>query len=67
MVRQIVLSVFIAWFLKMLILRYGSVQLFGRLRPFFIGLPVGFFLGVGVGGIVDLIWFFGVGHAILHG
>lgn len=67
MVRQIVLSVFIAWLLKVLILRYGSVQLFARMRPFFIGLPVGFFLGVGVGGIVDLIWFFGVGHAVLHG
>ena len=67
MVRQIVFSVFIAWFLKMLVLRLGSVHLFGRLRPFFIGLPMGFFLGVGVSAVVDLIWFFGTGHAVLHG
>ena len=36
-------------------------------RPFFIGLVVGFFLGMGFSFVVDWIWFPGQGHPILHG
>jgi len=43
------------------------VHLFTRMRPLFIGLIIGFFLGVGISYGIDLIWFFGKGHAILHG
>jgi hypothetical protein len=67
MVRRIALSIFIAWALKSIILRLGGVTLYHRLRPFFIGLVVGFFLGVGTSYLVDIIWFFGKGHPILHG
>jgi hypothetical protein len=66
-VRRIALSIFIAWALKSIILRLGGVTLYHRLRPFFIGLVVGFFLGVGTSYLVDIIWFFGKGHPILHG
>jgi hypothetical protein len=31
-------SVFIAWLLKAMILRYGGPRLYLRLRPFFLGL-----------------------------
>ena len=67
MVRHIVFSVFIAWALKRLILRFGGAALYQRLLPFFIGLPVGFFLGVGISYLVDVIWFPGSGHPVLHG
>ena len=67
MVRRIALSVFIAWALKTIVLRLGGVALYRQLRPFFIGLVVGFFIGVGISYGVDLIWFFGKGHYILHG
>ena len=67
MTRHIVVSVFIAWLCKRLILHFGGVVLYRRLLPFFIGLPVGFFIGVGISYLVDAIWFFGKGHSILHG
>ena len=66
MVRRTALSVFIASALKTIILRIGGVALYRQLRPFFIGLIVGFFLGVGISYAVDVTWFFGKGHGILH-
>ena len=67
MVQRIALSVFLAWALKTLTLRFGGIGLYRQLRPFFIGLIVGFFLGIGCSYAIDAIWFFGKGHAILHG
>jgi hypothetical protein len=67
MVRHIVLSIFVAWALKAVILRYGGIGLYRGARPFFIGLIAGFFLGVGVSFAVDVIWFFGLGHYIHNG
>ena len=67
MVRRIVFSIFIAWLAKTLILRFGGIQLYRQLRPFFIGLPVGFFAGVGIAYLLDVLYFFGKGHPILHG
>ena len=67
MLHRTVASVFIAWGLKRLILRFGGVGLYRRLRPLFIGLIVGFFVGVGLSCIVDAIWFRGAGHYILNG
>lgn len=67
MLQRIVLSVFIAWAAKRLVLRFGGPALYRKMRPFFIGLIVGFFLGVGISYGVDAIWFFGSGHPILHG
>ena len=34
-------SIFIGWTLKAIILKYGGVKLFRRLRPFFLGLILG--------------------------
>lgn len=66
-VRLIVASVFIAWLLKVVTLKVGGISLYRRMRPFFIGLIAGFFLGVGISYGIDAIWFFGKGHPILHG
>ena len=59
-----VFSLFLAWACKSLILRLGGVQLYRRSQPFFIGLLVGYALGVGLSSLVDLIWFPGQGHSI---
>ncbi|MFP6642207.1 MAG: DUF6785 family protein [Candidatus Latescibacterota bacterium] len=65
--RLIATSVFIAWALKSAVLRVGGITAYRQMRPFFIGLIVGFFLGVGAAYAIDAVWFFGKGHAILHG
>ncbi|MFH1009380.1 MAG: DUF6785 family protein [Candidatus Latescibacterota bacterium] len=57
-------SIFIAWAAKWLIIRFGGVRLYRAARPFFFGLIVGSFLGVGISFAVDLIWFPGNGHEI---
>ena len=67
MMQLIGFSVFIAWLLKSVIMRLGGINLFRQLRPLFIGMIVGFFLGIGISYGVDAIWFFGKGHPILHG
>lgn len=65
--RLIWTAVFIAWACKVVVMRTGGITLYRELRPFFIGLIVGFYLGVGFSYGIDMIWFFGKGHAILHG
>jgi hypothetical protein len=67
MIRYQFLSIFLAWFLKLTILRLGGIRLYRRTWPFFIGLIVGFFLGMGGSILVDVIWFPGAGHPILNG
>ena len=60
-------SVFLAWACKWLILRFGGVALYQRLKPFFIGMVVGFFFAVFFSFGVDCFWFLGAGLPILHG
>ncbi|MBT4140736.1 MAG: hypothetical protein HOE48_22680 [Candidatus Latescibacteria bacterium] len=57
-------SVFFAWACKYLILRFGGVMLYRRMRPLFVGLLVGYALGVALSGVIDIIWFPGQGHYI---
>ncbi len=64
MVRYIVFSFVLAWFCKWMVLQYGGVKLYREVRPFFVGLIFGFFIGVTVSFIVDLIWFPDAGHSI---
>ena len=67
MTQYIVLSIFLAWAIKHVVLRYGGISQYRALRPFFVGLIAGFFLGVGISFAVDAIWFFGMGHFIHNG
>ena len=59
-----VFSLFVAWVAKALILKLGGVQLYRRSQPAFVGLLVGYALGVGLSAVVDWIWFPGQGHQI---
>ena len=67
MVRRIAFSVFLVWACKRLILRFGGVGRYLRLKPLFLGIVVGFFFGVFFSFAVDYFWFMGAGHPILHG
>lgn len=57
-------SVFLAWAFKSVVMRVGGVPLFKKFQPFAVGLLVGWAMGIGLGFVVDMIWFPGGGHAI---
>ena len=58
-------SVFVAWIFKSIILKYGGVNLFTRLRPFFLGLILGEAVVGGFWVVVD--YFMGMHHNTLGG
>jgi hypothetical protein len=66
-VQRAILSVFIAWVLKTVILRVGGITLFRRWQPFFIGLIVGNAFGLAIAIIVDAIYYPGAGHNLYYG
>ena len=55
-------SLFLGWLCKWIIVRLGGIQLYQRARPFFLGLILGYFAGVAVSNVIDVIWFPGQGH-----
>jgi len=46
-------SVFVAWLIKAVILKYGGAKLYLRIRPFFLGMVLGAFGSAGVWLIID--------------
>jgi len=62
--KRVVLSIFIGWLAKLGTLRAGGIGLYRRATPLFLGLMLGYFGGVGVSFIVDLIWFAERGHSL---
>lgn len=65
-VRDAALGIFIIWLIKLVILRIGGIRLYKKVTPLFIGLLFGYIIGVGLGFLVDVVWFNGQGHPI-HG
>jgi hypothetical protein len=57
-------SIFVAWFVKTIVMRVGGVSLYKRSQSFFVGILVAFSVGVVLMYIVDFIWFPGRGHDI---
>ncbi|MEE3259990.1 MAG: DUF6785 family protein [Candidatus Latescibacterota bacterium] len=55
MTNYISFSVFLAWLLKSLILKYGGPALFHRAKPFFLGLILGQFTVAGLWLIIDYL------------
>jgi len=55
---------FMAWLIQTLILRIGGVQLYRRGQPFFLGILVGYVMGLTLSYGVDLVWFPGTPHLI---
>ena len=60
--RYYALSILMVWAAKLLIIRFGGPQLYQRAKPFFYGTVIGYCVGIGVGMVIDLIWFPGSGH-----
>ena len=57
-------SVVLIWLVKALILRFGGTKLYREAQPFFIGMLVGYVLGVFISYGVDVLWFPGNGHVV---
>lgn len=62
--QHLALPVFISWSIKSALLSVGGVQLYQRAAPFFIGIIVGYVLGVTLCSVVDMMWFPGQGHLV---
>ncbi len=63
-VRVTAFTVFLVWAFKSLVLRLGGVTLYRHLQPLFLGLLIGYTLGVGVSTFVDALWFPGDGRMV---
>ncbi|MDP7237588.1 MAG: hypothetical protein QGI34_12735, partial [Candidatus Latescibacteria bacterium] len=56
-VRNAFLPLFLAWLIQILLVRFGGVRLYQAAQPFFLGMLVGFLMGVGLSLVVDMVWF----------
>ena len=61
-----VFTVFVAWMVKSVLLKIGGIGLYRQSLPLFMGLMLGYVLGIGLIFIVDVLFFFGQGHLVHH-
>ena len=64
--RIYVFNIFLVWLAKLLVLKFGGILLYRRVRPCCYGLIVGFVFAIGIAFLVDVIWFPDQGHGV-HG
>ena len=57
-------TIFVAWLLKLVMLRLVGASFYRKSRPFFIGMLIGYILAVAAGLAVDAIWFEPQGHTV---
>lgn len=57
-------SCFLVWVIKSITIKLGGIQAYRRWRYLFVGIMVGYVMGLGVSFVVDCIWFPGHGHKI---
>ena len=62
--RSSVTSIFLVWVTKTLLLKLGGLDLYRRTAVLFLGMVLGYLTGVGLGILVDTIWFNGNGHKL---
>lgn len=64
LIRASSFTLFIAWLIKLVMLKVGGPSVYHKSRPFFIGLMVGYVLGVALSMMLDIVWFPEKGHAV---
>lgn len=63
-VTHFVVSIFLGWACKTIVIRIGGMHLYERAKFFFLGIILGFFTGCGISFVIDMIWFTGRGHPL---
>ncbi|MBT3603811.1 MAG: hypothetical protein HN521_12145 [Candidatus Latescibacteria bacterium] len=56
--------IFLAWLIKFSLLKTGGISLYRRAHPLFLGLLLGYVVGIGLIFIVDTFFFMGQGHLV---
>jgi hypothetical protein len=62
-VQWTMFTLFVAWVIKVILIRVGGLMLYNRGKPFFIGLTLGHFAAAGLSFLIDVAWFQGEGHS----
>ena len=57
-------SLFLMWFVKLIIIKVGGLERYRQYTPFFIGMIMGYLAGITLGIGADFFWFPGEGHEI---
>jgi hypothetical protein len=63
-IRDSILSIFLAWLIKSILMRVGGTTSYEAGQRFFIGLLIGYCVGVTLSFFVDAVWFPGQGHMV---
>ena len=64
LLRHISFTIFLTWLIKLIVLKIGGPSIYRKSKPLFIGLFVGYVLGVVLSTAIDAIWFPGQGHMV---
>ena len=59
-----IVSIFLVWLVKWVLLNIGGIELYRKAQPVVIGILLGYATGVAISFVVDMIWFPRAGHAI---
>ena len=59
-----IVSIFMVWLIKWILLKMGGFELYRKTQPVVIGVLLGYAAGVALSFIVDITWFPGRGHNI---
>jgi predicted membrane protein len=65
-ILHVILSLFLVWCFKAIVMRVGGVALYRKFRPLFIGIILGRVFGVTLSFLIDYFFFPGQGHYV-HG
>jgi hypothetical protein len=64
LLRHISFTIFLTWLLKLMVMKIGGPSIYRKSQPLFIGLLVGYVLGVVFSTMLDVIWFPEQGHQV---